>query len=179
MNTDGARTSLEVIILMGLQASGKSTFFRNHFALTHAYVSKDQLRNSRKPARRQQQLIEEALRAGHSVVVDNTNPTKEEREKLIALGHFYGATVIGYYFEVQLWQSLERNKSRHGKARVPDVAIFTTLKRLVRPSFEEGFDRLFSVRTLGDQTFEVSDWKEEISAENASSHYSDDRIEKR
>ncbi len=162
MNTDGAGTSLEVIILMGLQASGKSTFFRTHFALTHAHVSKDLLHNTSKPARRQQQLIEEALRAGHSVVVDNTNPTKEEREKLIALGHFYGATVTGYYFEVQIRQSLERNKSRQGKARVPDVAIFTTRKRLVRPSSEEGFDRLFSVRTLGDQTFEVSDWEEEI-----------------
>lgn len=164
MNTDGAVNSLEVIILIGLQASGKSTFFRTHFALTHVHVSKDLLHTS-KPARRQQQLIEEALRAGHSVVVDNTNPTKEEREKLIALGHFYGATVIGYYFEVQIRQSLERNHARQGKARVPDVAIFTTLKRLVRPSFEEGFDRLFSVRTLGDQTFEVSDWKEEISDE--------------
>ena len=162
MNTDGAGTSLELIILMGLQASGKSTFFRTHFALTHAHVSKDLLHNNSKPARRQQQLIEEALRVGHSVVVDNTNPTKEEREKLIALGHFYGATVIGYYFEVQIRQSLERNKSRQGKGRVPDVAIFTTRKRLVRPSSEEGFDRLFSVRTLGDQTFEVSDWKEEI-----------------
>jgi predicted kinase len=154
---------MEVIILMGLQASGKSTFFRTHFGLTHAHVSKDLLRNNRKPARRQHQLIEEALGAGLSVVVDNTNATKEERESLIALGHLYGATVIGYYFEVQLRESLERNKSRQGKARVPEIAIFTTLKRLVRPSFEEGFDRLFSVRPLENQTFEVSDWKEELS----------------
>ena len=154
---------MEVIILMGLQASGKSTFFRTHFALTHAHVSKDLLRNNRKPARRQHQLIEEALRAGRSVVVDNTSATREEREPLIALGHCYGATVIGYYFEVQLRQSLERNRSRQDKARVPEIAIFTTLKRLVRPSFEEGFDRLFSVRPLGDQTFEVSDWQEEFS----------------
>lgn len=154
---------MEVIILMGLQASGKSTFFRTHFELTHAHVSKDLLRNNRKPARRQHQLIEEALRAGHSVVVDNTNATKEEREPLIALGHLHGATVIGYYFEVQLRESLKRNRSRQGKARVPEIAIFTTLKRLARPSFEEGFDQLFSVRPLENQTFEVSDWKEELS----------------
>jgi len=150
---------MEVVILMGLQASGKSTFFRTRFALTHTHVSKDLLRNNRKPARRQHQLIEEALQAGRSVVVDNTNATKEERESLIALGHCYGATVIGYYFEVQLRESLERNKSRQGKTRVPEIAVFTTLKRLVRPSFEEGFDQLFSVRPLGNQTFEVSDWK--------------------
>ncbi len=153
---------MEVIILMGLQASGKSTFFRSHFALTHVHVSKDLLRNNRKPARRQHQLIEEALQAGRSVVVDNTNATREEREPLIALGHCYGAMVIGYYFEVQLRESLERNRSRQGKAKVPEIAIFTTLKRLVRPSFEEGFDELFSARPLGNQTFEVCDWKEEL-----------------
>ena len=154
---------MEVIILMGLQASGKSTFFRTHFVLTHAHVSKDLLGNNRKLARRQYQLIEAALQAGRSVVVDNTNATKEKRESLIALGHCYGATVTGYYFEVQLRQSLERNKLRQGKARVPEIAIFTTLKRLARPSPEEGFDRLFSVRPLDNQIFEVSDWKEELS----------------
>src|SRR5947209_15321061 len=155
---------MEVIILIGLQAAGKSTFFRSHFALTHVHLSKDLLHNNRKPARRQHQLIEEALQAGRSVVVDNTNATREERESLIALGHCYSAMVIGYYFEVQLRESLERNRSRQGKARVPEIAIFATLKRLARPSFEEGFDRLFSVRPLGNQTFEVSDWKEELSS---------------
>jgi len=153
---------MEVIILIGLQAAGKSTFFRSHFALTHVHLSKDLLHNNRKPARRQHQLIEEALQAGRSVVVDNTNATREERESLIALGHCYSAMVIGYYFEVQLRESLERNRSRQGKARVPEIAIFATLKRLARPSFEEGFDRLFSVRPLGNQTFEVGAWNEEL-----------------
>lgn len=163
MNTSGTISSLEVIILIGLQASGKSTFFRTHFALTHAHVSKDLLHNTRNPTRMQQQLIEEALRIDRSVVIDNTHPTKEEREKLIALGHSYGATVIGYYFDVQIGQSLQRNKSRQGQARIPDVAIFTTLKRLVRPTSEEGFDQLFSVRTPGDQIFRVSNSEEDLS----------------
>src|SRR5205823_13902103 len=117
-----AGAAMEVIILMGLQASGKSTFFRTHFVITHAQVSKDLLGNNRKLARRQHQLIEEALQAGRSVVVDNTNATREEREPLIALGHCYGATVIGYSFEVQVRESLERNRSRQGKARVPEIA---------------------------------------------------------
>ncbi len=39
-------------ILVGLQASGKSTFYRRHLAGTHALVSKDRLRNNRRPARR-------------------------------------------------------------------------------------------------------------------------------
>jgi predicted kinase len=153
---------MEMIILIGLQGAGKSTFYRQRFADTHALVSKDLLRNNKKPARRQRQLIEEALRAGHSLVVDNTNPTREERAELVRLGRQYGATVLGYYFEARVKQSLERNALREEKARVPDVAIFATMKKLVRPSYEEGFNQLFHVRTMGDMLFEVSDWNDEI-----------------
>jgi predicted kinase len=149
---------MELIILMGLQASGKSTFYRSHFAATHAHVSKDLLRNNKKPGRRQMQLVEEALQAGQSVVVDNTNPTPREREPLIRLGHEYGAGVIGYYFESETRSSIERNKTRSGKARVPDVAIYVTSKKLVRPTYTEGFDKLYDVCIADDVGFEVREW---------------------
>ena len=151
---------LELIIFIGLQASGKSSFYQRQFAASHAVVSKDLLRNNRSPARRQQQLIEEELQAGHSVVVDNTNVTLEGRAELIRLGRLYNATITGYYFESQISQCLERNRQRTGKARVPDVAIFATLKKLVRPSYQEGFDRLFYVRLSEDGTFRISNWIE-------------------
>jgi predicted kinase len=38
---------MECVILIGLPASGKSTFFRERFAATHDHVSKDLLRNNR------------------------------------------------------------------------------------------------------------------------------------
>ncbi len=151
---------MEMIIFIGLQASGKSTFFRTHFATTHEHISKDRLRNSKRPGRRQAQLIEEALQAQRSVVIDNTNATVEERELLICLGRMYDAEITGYYFESQVSQSLVRNRLRAGKERVPDVAIYVTAKKLVRPSYVEGFDRLFYVRIAGDSTFEVYPWKE-------------------
>ncbi len=152
---------MEMIIFIGLQASGKSTFFRTHFATTHEYISKDRLRNVRRPGLRQAQLIEEALQAQHSVVIDNTNPTVEERASLIRLGRMYDAEIIGYYFESQVSQCLERNRLRAGKERVPDVAIYVTAKKLERPSYAEGFDRLFYVRIAGDSTFEVHPWKDD------------------
>lgn len=151
---------MEVVIFIGLQGSGKSTFYQMHFATTHEYVSKDLLRNNRRPARRQLQLVEEALQAGRSVVVDNTNPTVEDRADLIRLGNQYGADVTGYYFEVQLKKSLERNRQRDGKARVPDIAIFATAKKLTRPTCAEGFDKLFAVQAGDDFTFEISEWQE-------------------
>ena len=152
---------MELIIFIGLQAAGKSTFYRSHFAATHVLVSMDLLRNNKHPRRRQQYLVEEALQAEQSVVVDNTNPTAEDRAPLIELGHTYSIPVIGYYFEATVKEALERNKQREGKARVPPVAIYATAKRLVPPSYAEGFDKLWLMHANADMTFTVCDWIEE------------------
>ncbi|HZC79819.1 MAG TPA: ATP-binding protein, partial [Ktedonobacterales bacterium] len=151
-------TGMELILFTGLQAAGKSTFYRERFAATHTLVSKDVLRNNPRPERRQQQLIAEALAAGRSVVVDNTNPTPEVRAPLIALGRQYGATIVGYSFASTAGESLARNRQRQGKARVPDVAIFATRKRLVPPSYAEGFDQLYAVRIADGGRFAIAPW---------------------
>jgi predicted kinase len=147
---------MDMIIFIGLQGSGKSTFYQTHFAQTHVLISKDLFPNNKNPLRRQQQLIVEALQAGKPVVIDNTNASRESRAELIEIGREYGATVIGSFFEVQLKESLARNKQRTGKARVPDVAIFATLKRLVPPTYEEGFDQLYCVHNRDDYAFDVA-----------------------
>jgi len=153
---------MELVIFIGLQASGKSTFFRTHFAATHELVSKDLFRNNKKPSRRQTQLIEQALQAGRSVVVDNTNPTLEDRTLLIQLGRQYAVKIIGYFFESDVLSCLERNQQRSGKARVPDRAIYITINKLTRPTYAEGFDQLFYVRIFGESAFEVYPWHEVI-----------------
>ncbi|MDQ6659642.1 MAG: ATP-binding protein [Chloroflexota bacterium] len=150
---------MDMIIFIGLQASGKSTFFRTSFANTYTYVSKDLLRNNKKPGRRQAQLIEEALQAGRSVVVDNTNATLVERHLLIVQGRMHGAKIIGYYFESQVQHCIERNKQRTGKAKVPVVALYATAKKLVPPSLSEGFDELYTVRIGENSTFEIEEGK--------------------
>jgi predicted kinase len=149
---------MELVIFVGIQAAGKSTFYRERFADTHAYVSKDLLRNNGRPQRRQMELIEEALRAGRSVVVDNTNPTPTDREPLIRLAREHGAAVAGYYFDAVMRESLARNRERTGKARVPDVAIYATAKRLVPPSLAEGLDQLYRVRTTPAGGFDCEPW---------------------
>ena len=58
---ENAQSAPELVIFVGLQASGKSSFFQEWFAATHEHVSKDLLRNNKNPTRRQAQLIEAAL----------------------------------------------------------------------------------------------------------------------
>jgi predicted kinase len=154
------RRSMEIIVLVGLQGSGKSTFCRTDHAATHVLVSKDRFRNHRRPQCRQMQLIEQALQKGRSVVVDNTNPTVEDRATIIELARRYGAEVVGYVFESDLGACLERNARRTGRERVPDRALFITFHRLRMPTLTEGFDRLSRVHLAPDGTFIVEGLEE-------------------
>ena len=145
------------MILIGLPASGKSTFFRQRFAGTHDHVSKDLLRHNRQPQRRQEQLMAETLAAGRSVVIDNTNPSAAVRAPLIAIARRFGAEVTGYVFVTEAADALRRNRARQGRERVPDVAVFTVRKRLQPPVLSEGFDRIYEVRlNEADGTFAVT-----------------------
>ena len=89
---------MELVIFVGVQGSGKSTWYRNHFAATHVHISKDLMTSTRNRDARQQQMLHEALAAGQSVVVDNTNPTRESRGPIIEIGRQYGARIIACVF---------------------------------------------------------------------------------
>ncbi len=120
-------------------------------------TSKDHF-NARNRERRQRRLIEEALEAGKSVVVDNTNATPADRAALIQIGRQHGAKIVAYSFETTVADARERNDQREGAARVPVVALYTTAKRLVPPSWEEGYNELYRVR-ISDAGFDVEPWE--------------------
>ena len=139
---------MELIILVGLQASGKSTFYRTHFADSHEHISKDLLKSSKNMNKNQKQVesIEKAFQEQRSVVVDNTNVTVQDRQPLIDVGRRYNAKIIGFYFQPYILGSRTRNKQREGKAQVPEKAIFITANKLEPPTYAEGFDTLYCVR---------------------------------
>jgi len=140
----------ELIIFVGLQAAGKSTYFRDHLAATHVHVSKDLMKNARDTNARQLQMIGDALAAGRSVVVDNTNATPAVRAPLIAAGRRHGARILAYFFETTVKAAVKRNHGREGKARVPDVAIYVTARKLIPPSIGEDFDEVRVIAPLPD-----------------------------
>ena len=143
MKADGQRP--EVIVFVGLQGAGKTTYYREHFASTHVHVSKDLMRSARNREQLQRGQIADALTSGRSVVVDNTNPTAYDRAPLIALAREHGARAIAYYFEAPVRMAVARNQQREGRERVPNVAIFATQKRLAPPLLSEGFDEVIVI----------------------------------
>lgn len=145
---------MELILFIGLQGAGKSTFYRERFVGTHAHVSKDNFPNNKNKERRQRQLIEAAFAQGQSVVVDNTNLTRESRAPLIQLAHANFVPVLAYYFNEDFHACFERNQKRQGKARVPDVGLFVSRTKLQPPDWDESFDKIWIV-TLGPEGFNV------------------------
>ena len=146
----------ECVIFVGLPGSGKSTLYRDKFAATHTHVSKDLWPNATKRDARQLNIVDAELTAGRSVVVDNTNPTRAERAAIINVAKSRGARVTGYFFDVTTRAAVARNGQRTAAGKVPNVAIFTTAKRLEKPIVEEGFDELFRVEIAEDRSLRIA-----------------------
>ncbi len=147
---------VDLVVLCGLQGSGKSTFFGARFAASHAHVSQDRFPSARDPAARRRALVEEAARAGLSAVVDDTNVTRERRTALVALARELGMRPVLYWFPPDVTGSLARNAGRSGRGRVPNVAIFAARKRLVPPDAAEGFAAAFEVTPTPEGGFLVA-----------------------
>lgn len=146
---------MELIIFVGLPGSGKTSFYEQHYKTTHRHVSKDLLPGSSDKKKRQDHLLKTYLEQNESIVVDNTNPTIEERARIVELGKLYGARIVGYFFQASVGECIARNEKREGKKRVPKVAIFTAAKRLKAPTYGEGFDQLYTVQAGENHTYKI------------------------
>ena len=148
---------MEAVIFCGIQATGKTTFFKERFFKTHIRISLDQLNTRNKELR----FIETCILTSHPFVIDNTNPSQQERAKYIAIAKANKFKVTGYYFQSKLADALERNRQRSAEENIPEIGIRGTFKRLNLPSLEEGFDELYYV-TVENNTFTVNEWSNEI-----------------
>lgn len=142
---------MESIIFVGIQASGKSTFYKERFFTTHMRINLDMLRTRY----REQIFVEASLKGKQPFVVDNTNPTVADRQKYIEAAKEHDFKVIGYYFQPDYELSLHRNERRQGKAKIPEIGIKSTLKNMQIPSYAEGFDELYMVESFHNE-FEVT-----------------------
>lgn len=150
-----AGTHPVAVLLMGIPAGGKSSFYRRYLeprGLVH--INLDTLRTRY----REQQLLRECLCGGQSFAVDNTNTLREERAVYIRAAREAGYSVQGFFFRSCVAECLQRNELRENA--VPRSAVLAMSARLQLPSMSEGFDSLFYV-CLGPDGFEVSPWREE------------------
>ena len=154
---------MQATIFCGIQATGKSTFYKTYFFNTHVRISLGLLRTRH----RERVFLQSCLQTRQKFVVDNTNPTVAERQVYLQPAKAAGYEIVGYYFESKAEEAVKRNSFRMGKERIPDKGIYGTRKRLQIPTFAEGFDALFYVRIGEANGFAIREWIK--SADNAQS----------
>lgn len=144
-----------MVLMIGIQGSGKSTFYHQYLADDYVRVNLDTL----KTRNREEQLVSECFREGKCFAVDNTNPTRADRQRYIPLAQYWGYKVVGYFMESKLQTCIKRNNQRSGSAKIPATAIAATSNKLQLPSFDEVFDELYFVKNDG-QTMTIEEWRE-------------------
>ena len=150
-------STMDAIIFIGIQASGKSEFYKQRFVDTHIRINLDML----KTRRREEIIVDACIAAKQPFVVDNTNPAKKDRKRYIDKAKPAGFKTIGYYFRSSVQESMERNKKRNAAERVPDAAIKATAAKLELPGFDEGFDELYYVRIGDDGAFVIEEYRDD------------------
>ncbi len=120
---------MHAVVLIGIPASGKSSFYATRFAATHLRINLDMLRTRHREA----ELVATCLRLQQPFVVDNTNATAAERARYIEPARAAGFRVEGYYLGAKLAECLARNAARQGAARIPDQGVISISNRLELP----------------------------------------------
>lgn len=136
----------EVVVFVGFPAAGKTTFYETMMKSNgYVHVSRDNLGSWQKCV----SLCEQQLLKGRKVVVDNTNPDVESRNRYINCAQKHGVPVRCLQFMTSLGQAKHNNKFRELTTsvakKVTEIAYNTYKSRFVEPSTMEGFNEIVKV----------------------------------
>ncbi|MDP2438550.1 MAG: AAA family ATPase [archaeon] len=128
--------------MVGLPGVGKSSFFKNVFApLGYHQSNRDTLGTQAKCLHAARQ----ALTAGHSVVVDNTNMTVDQRTPFVVLAKACGASVRCIVLQTPIAVAQLLNSRREGSQCVPILVYRHMLKTFEDPTLVEGFSSILVI----------------------------------
>ena len=99
---------VEAVLFIGVQGSGKSTFYPERFFATHVRINLDMLRTRQ----RAQILLNACIEAKQSFVIDNTNALATDRARYIPFARAAGFRVVAYFFETTLADAMRRNNQQ-------------------------------------------------------------------
>ena len=137
-----------IITLVGIPASGKSTFAEEYRKKGYVIASTDEARktlygdeaiqgNIKDVLRVVYGIVEDAVKNHKNVVVDSTALTPGERMQILR----FPARHIAVCFDTPIDTCLCRNRKR--ERHIPEKIIFQMYERMIYPSEKEGFEKVF------------------------------------
>lgn len=141
--------SAEVIILVGLPGSGKSSFCKNHLASAgYEVINRDTLKSWQKCAKR----CDECLKDKKKVVIDNTNGKPEDRLHYIKLAKTHKVKcrcfVMATTFSHAEHNVLFRELLDPSHPKINKIVLNTFKKFYKKPTLSEGFDEIVTVNFI-------------------------------
>lgn len=140
----------EMVIFVGSPASGKSTFWQTYMP-KYSRVNRDTLKTKEKCYK----VAEDEIKQGHSVVIDNTNPKKEDRAYFIGLAKKYGYKIRCFDFLTPKdicfhndYQRVANDKRKHLSGKAGSIPIHSFFKYKEEPSLAEGFYEINKVNFI-------------------------------
>jgi len=121
---------MEMVLFIGIQATGKSSFYCDRFFRTHVRINLDML----KTRRREELLIRACLEGKTPFVVDKMNLSRADRATYIGPAKAAGFKNCGYFFQSEVAAALQRNARRDAPERVPEAGLRSASARLQLPS---------------------------------------------
>eukprot|EP00331_Platyophrya_macrostoma_P032117 CAMPEP_0176443550 /NCGR_PEP_ID=MMETSP0127-20121128/22504_1 /TAXON_ID=938130 /ORGANISM="Platyophrya macrostoma, Strain WH" /LENGTH=610 /DNA_ID=CAMNT_0017828829 /DNA_START=72 /DNA_END=1904 /DNA_ORIENTATION=- len=143
-------TTTEMVIFCGFPGCGKSTFFQRFFSNAgYQHVNRDTLKTPEKCVA----AATAALAQKRSVVIDNTNPSPEDRAKYISVAKKANVPVRCFVFlhDSALANHMNILRARLGiTARVSSIAYNMFKSKFQAPTVEEGFTEVISINPVAD-----------------------------
>lgn len=152
----------EIIIFVGYPGCGKSTFYKQYFN-NYVHINQDILKTKIKCLK----LCLNSMKENKNIVIDNTNPSKEIRQKYINMAKLNNYKCRCIYFDIDLllakhmnyYRELSKNndiiitendslKIIHSETlRVPDIAYNMYKSKFEMPEISEGFDEIINIKS--------------------------------
>ncbi len=139
---DVAKESDEVIIMIGLPGSGKTTIVQRDFKPKGYFVLSGDELGSSNPKKLIKMATDQWGQGQRKFVFDLTNLTEEHRANYRDWSHALGLTCRLVYVDTDLSSAQARNKQRANKKQVHPFVIKLMNDKLQKPTNDEGCEEL-------------------------------------
>jgi len=142
-----------MIILVGLPRSGKSNFYKRYFS-EYVYISRDEIRervfgfkgdmeNEGEVTRIFNEMLNEAFNKNKNIIIDNTNVQRKYRNKYMTMAKSRKYNTKAYLIDTE-YSVVINNANKEG---FPIEVIESMQCRLNKPSYDEGYNEVYIVKT--------------------------------